>query len=145
MKHKDNLPVVVYWITTTLIGTIFMLLGFQHLLSSNDKITDLLSVWSFVLAIGFFAETFFSLGAKCTEFFRAKKTPENTNGWTLTLNIAWMFISALLSDVIVEVIWKLKECGDAVINTNGFSIMAMGLTIVTMYYSYYRQLSNGKT
>lgn len=137
MKNRfdvNYLQTITYWLSTGLVGTVFILAGVLHLFNSNERVSDMLNVWSFFSVIGLYVGSKMDLGVKLTRVFRATENARNIEGWSLVVNLAWTVISLVISSYIAD--WLSRNPLLLAFNTGGLTLIAMGLTVIMFYHGY---------
>lgn len=139
MKNRfdvNYLQTITYWLSTGLVGMVFILAGVLHLFNSNERVSDMLNMWSFFSVIGLYVGSKMDLGVKLTRVFCATENTRNIEGWSLVVNLAWTVISLVISSYIADWLWLGRNPLLLTFNTGGLTLIAMGLTVIMFYHGY---------
>ena len=139
MKNRfdvNYLQTITYCLSTGLVGIVFILAGVLHLFNSNERVSDMLNMWSFFSVIGLYVGSKMDLGVKLTRVFRATENTRNIEGWNLVVNLAWTVISLTISSYIADWLWLGRNPSLLTFNTGGLTLIAMGLTVIMFYDGY---------
>lgn len=141
MSNKEltnAIVTVVYFVASHLTGIAFILIGVITTFHSNTKASDMLNIWSFLVAVGTLLQCYFRLDKKISRKLLAKESAEDTNGWNFVMNFAWMILSLAAAYAINSLLWGTKISEPLDFNTNGLAIIAMGISIILLYHNYYK-------
>ncbi|MBQ3510583.1 MAG: hypothetical protein IJA90_11285 [Peptococcaceae bacterium] len=130
MNEKLSKERVVHLLAINLVGVIFILVGCLHLFDANKTISDILNIWSLLFVLGTVLIHFRGSKGKILLVTSAERANNNFEIAGIVANLLCFLISLILaylinmSEVISAIGW----------NTNGFTIIAMGVSALMFYH-----------
>ena len=120
-----------YRLVTYFVGGVFIGVGLYHLRKFDTAISDMLNLWSFLFIMGSFIIYLLKTNGKIVFATLTEKLNKNSKIAIILENLVWFVISLVLA------YWLTQNTGLPLIglNTNGFSIMAMGIACLMIYHS----------
>ena len=137
-KLTNAIVTVVYFVASHLTGIVFILIGIITTFHSNTKVSDMLNIWSFLVAAGTLLQYYLRLDKKISRKLLAKESTEDTNRWNFVINLAWMILSLAVANALNNLLWGTKISEPLDFNTNGLAIIAMGISTILLYHNYYQ-------
>lgn len=131
IEARGKIEKATYWLATYLVGLAFIAVGLKHLVESNTAVSDLLNLWAFLFMLGSVIIYFLKMNGEIMFVTRAEKLNKDFKIASILVNLIWFGVSLILA------YWLTNHTGVLLsgLNTNGFSIMAMGISCLMIYHS----------
>lgn len=134
----NAIATVIYFVASHLTGIVFILIGVVTTFRSNTKVSDMLNIWSFLVAAGTLFQCYFGLDKKISKKLLSKESVEDIKRWNFVINLAWMILSLAVANALNNLLWGNEIADPLDFNTNGLAIIAMGISIILLYHNYYQ-------